>query len=370
NFTHLNQYKLMDEIGKGSYGVVRLCYSEFDQSNYAMKIISKKRIMRKAGLRRPNERGKNPGLENLQREIAILKKMDHPNIVRLYEVLDDPAEDNLYLGNNLENIYLLEVMEVPGPQLPQEDARNYFRDLLLGIEYLHYQKIVHRDIKPSNLLLGDNGRIKIADFGVSDVFDGDDALLSKTAGSPAFMSPESLQTTRDKYSGKSADVWAIGITLFCFVYGKCPFVDGNRMALYEKIRTQQYVQSLSYYFLLEFPEDPIVNPKLEDLLMRLLIKDPKERIAIPEIKEHPWVTRGDRDPLPSTQENCSVIEITDEDIKNSVRTIPKIKTLILVKSMIRNKTFGSQPKLERLRSHSQPNIGPILEQKQLQGENH
>ncbi|XP_031570435.1 calcium/calmodulin-dependent protein kinase kinase 1-like isoform X2 [Actinia tenebrosa] len=353
NFTQLNQYKLMDEIGKGSYGVVRLCYSDFDQSNYAMKIISKKRIIRKAGLRKPGDRGKNPGLENLQREIAILKKVDHPNVVRLYEVLDDPAEDNLYLV--FELVDKGEVMEVPGPKLSQEVARNHFRDLLLGIEYLHYHKIVHRDIKPSNLLLGDNGRIKIADFGVSDVFEGDDAFLSKTAGSPAFMAPESLQTSRDKYSGKAVDVWAMGITLFCFVYGKCPFEDGNRMALYEKIRIQQ----------LEFPEEPVINPKLEDLLLRLLIKDPKERITVPEIKIHPWVTRGGRDHLPSTAENCSVIEITDEDIRNSVRTIPKIKTLILVKSMIKYKTFGSLTKLERLRSHSQPNIAAILEQKQI-----
>ncbi|XP_001627621.2 calcium/calmodulin-dependent protein kinase kinase 1 isoform X2 [Nematostella vectensis] len=354
NFTQLNQYKLMDEIGKGSYGVVRLCYSDFDQSSYAMKIISKKRIMKKAGLRRPGDRGKNPGLENLQREIAILKKVDHPNVVRLNEVLDDPAEDNLYLVFELMDKG--DVMEVPGPPLQQETARTHFRELVLGVEYLHHHKIVHRDIKPSNLLVSESGSIKIADFGVADVFEGDDALLSKTAGSPAFMAPESLQTSRDKYSGKAVDVWAMGITLYCFVFGKCPFEDENRMGLYEKIRTKE----------LEFPEEPVLNPKLEDLLLRMLTKNPKERITIPEIKEHPWVTRGGSDPLPSTQENCSHIEITDEDIANSVRTIPKIKTLILVKSMLRYKTFGSHSKLQRLRSHSQPNIASIVEQKRLQ----
>lgn len=181
----------MDEIGKGSYGVVRLCYSDFDQTNYAMKIISKKRVMRKAGLRRPSEKGKNTGLENLQREIAILKKVDHPNVVSLNEVLDDPSEDNLYLVFELMNGG--EVMEVPGPALSEQEAKKYFIDVVLGIEYLHCQKIVHRDIKPSNLLLGEDGRIKIADFGVADVFEGDDALLNKTAGSPAFMAPETLQ---------------------------------------------------------------------------------------------------------------------------------------------------------------------------------
>lgn len=346
NFLQLNQYRLMDEIGKGSYGVVRLCYSDFDQANYAMKIISKKRVMRKAGLRRPGDKGKNPGLESLQREIAILKKVDHPYVVRLYEVLDDPSEDNLYLV--FELMERGEVMEVPGKPLSESNARKYFIDVVLGIEYLHYQKIVHRDIKPSNLLLGEDGHIKIADFGVADVFEGDDALLNKTAGSPAFMAPESLQNSRDKYSGKAADVWALGITLYCFVFGKVPFDDVNRMGLYEKIRTQE----------LTFPDDVPLNPQLEDLLLRMLIKDPIERITIKGIKEHHWVTQGGKCPLPSTEENCPGIEVTDDDIQNSVKTIPKIKTLILVKSMLKYHTFGSQTKIERIRSHSQPNIQP------------
>lgn len=350
NSVQLNQYRLMDEIGKGSYGVVKLCYSDFDQTNYAMKIISKKRVMRKTGLRRPGEKAKNSGLESLQREIAILKKVDHPYIVRLYEVLDDPSEDNLYLVFELMDRG--EVMEVPGKPLTEQDARKYFVDVVLGIEYLHYQKIVHRDIKPSNLLLGEDGHIKIADFGVADVFEGDDALLNKTAGSPAFMAPESLQNSRDKYSGKAADVWALGITLYCFVFGKVPFDDLNRMGLYEKIRTEE----------LSFPEEPSLNPQLEDLLLRMLTKDPNERITIKGIKEHPWVTHGGKCPLPSSEENCPDIEVTDDDIQNSVRAIPKIKTLILVKSMIKYHTFGSQAKLERIRSHSQPNIAQDAQQ--------
>lgn len=353
NFLQLNQYRLMDEIGKGSYGVVRLCYSDFDQTNYAMKIISKKRVMRKAGLRRPSEKGKNTGLENLQREIAILKKVDHPNVVSLNEVLDDPSEDNLYLVFELMNGG--EVMEVPGPALSEQEAKKYFIDVVLGIEYLHCQKIVHRDIKPSNLLLGEDGHIKIADFGVADVFEGDDALLNKTAGSPAFMAPETLQSTRDKYSGKAADIWALGITLYCFVFGKVPFDDPNRMGLYEKIKTEQ----------LTFPEEPVLNPQLEDLILRMLTKDPSERITIQQIKEHPWVTYGGKHPLPTTAENCTVIEVTDDDIQNSVKSIPKIKTLILVKSMLKYHTFGSQAKIERIRSHSQPNIARNVEDKEI-----
>lgn len=329
----LNQYRLSEQIGKGSYGVVRLCYSEFNNTSYAMKIMSKKRIIRKAGLVRPCDRGKKDALENLRREIAILKKVDHPNIVKLFEVLDDPADDNLYLV--FELVEKGPVMEVPTDNpLPESDARKYFRDIHSGIEYLHFHKIVHRDIKPSNLLLGDDDHIKIADFGVADIFDGEDALLSKSAGSPAFMAPESLQATKDKYSGISSDIWAMGITLYCFIFGKIPFIHENRFSLYELIKTS----------VLKFPEEKTFSPSLEDLLLRMLIKDPMERISMAAMKEHSWLTKGGSEPLPSTYDNCAVLEPTEEEINNSIRYVPKIKTLILVKRMLKRRHFGNREK--------------------------
>ncbi|XP_015685244.1 calcium/calmodulin-dependent protein kinase kinase 1-like, partial [Protobothrops mucrosquamatus] len=108
----------------------------------------------------------------------------------------------------------------------------------------HYQKIIHRDIKPSNLLLGDDEHVKIADFGVSNQFEGSDAQLSSTAGTPAFMAPEAISDSGKSFSGKALDVWAMGITLFCFVYGKCPFIDEFILALHNKIKNKP----------VEFPE--------------------------------------------------------------------------------------------------------------------
>ncbi|XP_075754725.1 calcium/calmodulin-dependent protein kinase kinase 2 isoform X4 [Pelodiscus sinensis] len=226
----LNQYKLKDEIGKGSYGVVKLAYNEDDNTYYAMKVLSKKKLMRQAGFpRRPPPRGakatsesclqpKGP-IEQVYQEIAILKKLDHPNVVKLVEVLDDPSEDHLYMV--FELVKQGPVMEVPAIKpLTEDQARFYFHDLIKGIEYLHYQKIIHRDIKPSNLLVGEDGHIKIADFGVSNEFKGTDALLTNTVGTPAFMAPETLSETRKIFSGKALDVWAMGITLFCFVFGQ------------------------------------------------------------------------------------------------------------------------------------------------------
>ncbi|XP_063067326.1 calcium/calmodulin-dependent protein kinase kinase 2-like isoform X2 [Engraulis encrasicolus] len=336
----LNQYKLKDEIGKGSYGVVKLAYNEDDNTYYAMKVLSKKRLMRQAGFpRRPPPRGakgppegppqpKGP-LERVYQEIAILKKLDHPNVVKLVEVLDDPSEDHLYMV--FELVKRGAVMEVPADKpLTEEQARFYFQDLLRGIEYLHYQKIIHRDVKPSNLLVGDDGHIKIADFGVSNQFEGADALLTSTVGTPAFLAPETLSETRKNFSGKALDVWAMGVTLYCFVFGVCPFMDERILSLHQKIKTQP----------VELPEHADVSDDLKDLLLKMLEKNPESRITVPQIKVHPWVTRHGAEPLPLEDDNCCMlIEVTEEEVENSVKHIPSLATVILVRTMLRKRSF-------------------------------
>ncbi|XP_013875065.1 calcium/calmodulin-dependent protein kinase kinase 1 isoform X2 [Austrofundulus limnaeus] len=353
----LNQYKLKSEIGKGSYGVVKLAYNEDDDKHYAMKVLSKKRLLKQCGFpRRPPPRGPKAAqgeqpkvlgpLERVYQEIAILKKLDHVNIVRLVEVLDDPSEDNLYMV--FELMRKGPVMEVPTDNhFTEEQGRLYFRDIILGIEYLHYQKIVHRDIKPSNLLLGDDGHVKIADFGVSNQFEGNDALLSSTAGTPAFMAPETLSEKRKSFSGKALDVWAMGITLYCFVFGKCPFIDEYILALHNKIKTKP----------VEFPETPDISEDLRTLILRMLDKNPDSRITIPEIKVEQWVTKGGTDPLPLEEEHCSVVEVTEEDIQNSVKFVPSLSAVILVKAMLRKRSFSNPfecPSRREERSMSAP----------------
>ncbi|KAI7800559.1 putative calcium/calmodulin-dependent protein kinase kinase 1 [Triplophysa rosa] len=337
----LNQYKLKNAIGKGSYGVVKLAYNEDDDQYYAMKLVSKKKLMKQFGFtRRPPSRESNGSQENLSKpfglldriyqEIAILKKLDHLNVVKLVEVLDDPVEDNLHMV--FELVPKGPIMEIPTDNPLTEDmARFYFRDVILGIEYLHYQKIIHRDIKPSNLLLGDDGHIKIADFGVSNEFEGHDALLSNSAGTPAFMAPETLTDQDQRFSGRALDVWAMGITLYSFVFGRCPFHDDYILGLHEKIRTMP----------VEFPDNPLINEGLRDLLTRMLHKAPETRITIPEIKLHPWVTLDGTDLLPLEEEHCTVVEVTAEDIQNSVKLIPSLSTVILVKSMLRKRSFSN-----------------------------
>ncbi len=354
DYVHLNQYLLSDEIGKGSYGVVKLAYNEEDDVHYAMKILSKKKLIRRGGFaKRPPPRGGKPGqgpktpLDRVYQEIAILKKLDHPNIVKLVEVLNDPAEDNLYMV--FELVEKGAVMEVPTDHaLNEELAWTYFRDIILGIEYLHYQKIVHRDIKPSNLLLGEDNHVKIADFGVSDRFEGIDALLSDTVGTPAFMAPETLHEDSNKYGGRALDVWAIGITLYCFMFGQVPFQDDFILGLHSKIRNLP----------LPFPENKPIPDGIKDLILKMLEKDPDKRIKLPEIKEHPWVTRDGEEPLLTEEENCTLVEVSQDEVDTCVTTLPKLRTLILVKNMLKTKSFAN-PYKSRSR-HSSAKTGRVL----------
>ncbi|XP_035665746.1 calcium/calmodulin-dependent protein kinase kinase 2-like [Branchiostoma floridae] len=339
DFTQLNQYRLKEEIGKGAYGVVKLAYDEKDDTNYAMKIISKKKLIKRDFFRRPPTRGAggrsgaataSRGLQQIYKEIAILKKLHHPNIVHLKEVLDDPQDDYLYLV--FELVEKGPVIEVPtNNPLSEDQAREYFRDVVLGLEYLQYQKIVHGDIKPSNLLLGDDGHVKIADFGVSNEYDGVDAMMSSSVGTPAFMAPETLSESTDKYSGKGLDVWALGVTLYCFVYGHCPFEDSSILALHTKIRSQD----------LSFPNGYDLSLGLKELLQKMLDKDPLSRITIPDIKVDHWVTEEGTLPLPTEEENCTLVEVTEDEVTNCVKQVPQLNTLILVKSMLRKRSFSN-----------------------------
>ncbi|XP_076644036.1 uncharacterized protein LOC143354133 [Halictus rubicundus] len=330
----LNQYKLLDNIGQGSYGIVKLAYNEEDGTHYAMKILSKKKLMKKAGIfgrMAPGRKGAADPLAKVYREIALLKKLDHPNVVKLVEVLDDPDEDNLYLV--FELVQRGEILQIPTDKpLDEETARKNFRDVVMGVEYLHYQRIVHRDIKPSNLLVDSDGRIKIADLGVSAELRASGELLSGPAGTPAFAAPETT-IPGAHYSGTLCDVWSMGVTLYSLVTGKVPWYgSGSIIGVQSAVRTEP----------LRFPEEPLLRDELRDLISRMLEKNPAERILLSEIKEHPWVTSRGAEPLPTEVENCRLpVTVTDEEVREEsvVTRIPKLDTLILIKTMLKQHSF-------------------------------
>jgi [calcium/calmodulin-dependent protein kinase] kinase len=252
------------------------------------------------------------------------------------------------------------------PCFTMDQARQSFRDTVLGLEYLHYEGIVHRDIKPANLLWTREHRVKISDFGVSyfgrpvrdgepeecvseaDAHDFDDDLeLSKTVGTPAFFAPElcftDLSIPQPKIT-EQIDVWSLGVTLYCMVFARIPFLAEDEYQLFRAI-AQQDAHIPKRRLKPVRPDDPTwditgreclyrkegelvmeeIDDELYDLLKRMLVKDPNERIKLREVKRHPWVVRGidnvigwldDTDPSRKTQGRR--IEVDDRELERAV----------------------------------------------------
>ena len=257
------------------------------------------------------------------------------------------------------------------PLMTMHAAWEAFKDTVLGIEYLHYQNVIHRDIKPANLLVTREHRIKISDFGVSylgrqktdesngehsesDYQEVDEAIeLAKTVGTPAFYAPELCRTEIDAETpliDGGIDIWALGVTLYCLIYGRVPFHDTNTFTLMKVIsedepyipryrlkpvaeqsnsrpnshgrNSQPMTSTKRAPHDLEYEE---VDENLRDLLRRLLIKDARRRITIPEIKRHPWLLSGIPNHIswaeetdPSKSYDGRRIQISKEDVEEAV----------------------------------------------------
>ncbi|OAA72286.1 calcium/calmodulin-dependent protein kinase kinase [Cordyceps fumosorosea ARSEF 2679] len=319
----INQYTIIEEVGRGSYGAVHLATDQFG-TDYAVKEFSKSRlrkraqsqILRRGPQGRPRRQplrvrnngevltpllgGEQPGekedaLHLIREEVAIMKKLNHPNLVQLIEVLDDPGEDSLYMVLEMckKGVVMRVGLDDHADPYSDDSCRYYFRDLILGIEYLHSQSIIHRDIKPDNLLVAADDTLKVSDFGVSELFEKPDGMkIKKSAGSPAFLAPE-LCSPHGEVSGTAADIWSMGVCLYCFRYGKIPFNRASVLDMYEAIQTEEP----------KFPEDE--DPAFRDIMKRLLEKDPEQRITMAELREHPWITKAGTDTLLSKEENCA-----------------------------------------------------------------
>ncbi|KAI1812041.1 Pkinase-domain-containing protein [Poronia punctata] len=366
----INQYILKEEIGSGSYASVYLAVDQFG-NEYAVKKFSKARlrkraqshILRRPGPGRPHPSAPGTGLnyfhkrqfsrqENaeardalhfIRAEIAIMKKLNHPNLVALIEVLDDPDDDSMYMVLEMckKGVVMKIGLDKEAEPHDSETCRLEFRDLILGIEYLHAQGIIHRDIKPDNLLMTEDDVLKIVDFGVSEMFQRQDEMVTnKSAGSPAFIPPELCQAKHGEISGRAADIWSMGVTLYCLKYGKLPFNGDSIMGVYEAIREKPLV----------LPDGE--DPDFFDLMTRILDKNSTTRITLPEIRNHPWVTKNGTDPLLSEQENCSnpVEEPNELEMNHAftrrmghlvhvIRAIQRFKHLI-------SKSRVSTPKIE------------------------
>ncbi|CEJ81801.1 hypothetical protein VHEMI01912 [[Torrubiella] hemipterigena] len=251
-----------------------------------------------------------------------------------------------------------------------DQARSAFRDTVLGLEYLHYQGVVHRDIKPANLLWSKDHRVKISDFGVSyfgrpnrdgepedivtesEARDFDDDLeLAKTVGTPAFFAPELCYTDIEKEQPKVSeqiDVWSLGVTLYCLIFARIPFLAEDEFQMFKKIATEDvYIPRVRLA-----PVNPTTSPdtqnlvfrqnvrpyrddgdiiyedvddELYDLMSKMLIKNPEKRIRLRDIKRHPWVLRGISNTIgwlddtdPSRPHDGRKIQVDERDVSSAV----------------------------------------------------
>lgn len=272
---YINNYCVLKELGRGVHGKVKLARNTETQELVAIKILRRQSRIRRLGSMTQTSASMNPAEEKIRREVAILKKCIHPNVVRLYEVIDSPQCGKVYLV--LEYCEGGEIVwrHLNKPTISEESVRDIFRHVVNGLEYLHSRGIVHRDIKPANLLVS-NGMVKLSDFGVSYAQKRwrKDEELAKTAGSPAFFAPE-LCVMNEPVT-KAIDIWALGVTLFCLSFGYCPFQAKSEFELFELIPNKK----------IEIPST--ASLELRDLLNRLLERNPIKRIKIQEIKQHPW----------------------------------------------------------------------------------
>mmetsp|Transcript_37624 Transcript_37624/g.80304 ORF Transcript_37624/g.80304 Transcript_37624/m.80304 type:complete len:698 (-) Transcript_37624:117-2210(-) len=255
----IGQYVLGKNLGIGAFGKVKLATHAITNHKVAVKILNKAKI-------------KQLGMEEkVQREINILHLCTHPHIIRLYEVIDTPTD--IFLVNEYVSGGELFDYIVSKGRLSADEARNFFHQIVSGVEYCHFQKIVHRDLKPENLLLDSNLNIKIADFGLSNLMrDGD--FLRTSCGSPNYAAPEVI--SGHLYAGPEVDVWSCGVILYALLCGSLPFDDESIPNLFKKIKSGMY--SLPSH----------LSQLARNLIPRMLEVDPMKRITIPEIRLHPW----------------------------------------------------------------------------------
>jgi len=254
------------ELGRGGFAVVRSAKNKETGEIVACKYIDKNNV-------KPEE------LKCLTREIDIMRKINHPNVLRLYEVYEDEK-------------YVIMVMElVDGGELfykivdrgsyNESDAAHIVKQLLEGVQYLHSQGVAHRDLKPENLLCsgdGDNMVIKIADFGLSKVFNAGDQLKT-SCGTPDYAAPEVLKMEGEY--GNEVDLWAVGVITYVLLCGYPPFYSEVQADLFDQIIKGEYT----------FPDEEwsTISSEAKDFIRKLLVVNPSERMTASQSLEHEWI---------------------------------------------------------------------------------
>ncbi|OWB62110.1 nucleotide binding protein [[Candida] boidinii] len=402
----LNTYEIIKDLGSGQHGKVKLARDIETNIRVAIKIVNRTSKPSLGRLMRPGSSQE----DKIRREIAIMKKCNHPHVVKLIEVLDDVNSRKIYLvleylkkgeikwqktendllqinknnkngstsieaiNNNKDtqldqptNVDLNEIEKIKTsesekdqfenePFLTLKESKQVFRDVVSGLEYLHNQGIIHRDIKPSNLLVSEDNIVKISDFGVSFAasLDGNNEFeLAKTAGTPAFLAPELCKTDGSEVKVTyKIDIWALGVTLYCLLFGRLPFEAKSEFVLFDTINNEALCFPDMKKWKSSKPLSDEDFKQAKDLLCKLLEKNPEKRIDISEIKQHPFFVEGlsriQSEKYSRNWNNKMKIEPTTEEVDEAVLGIG---------SRVRKKAHDT---LESLRNVYRSNVPTVL----------
>lgn len=258
-------YDLLDTLGSGHFAVVKLARHVFTGEKVAVKVIDKSKL---------DEVSKS----HLFQEVRCMKLVQHPNVVRLYEVID--TQTKLYLILELGDggdLYDYIMRHESG--LSESLARDYFRQIVRAISYCHRLHVVHRDLKPENVVFFEKlGVVKLTDFGFSNKF-CPGQKLETSCGSLAYSAPEIL--LGDSYDAPAVDVWSLGVILYMLVCGQAPFQEANDSETLTMIMDCKYT----------IPQH--ISHSCKRLIGRMLVREPEKRATLLEIATDPWVTAGE-----------------------------------------------------------------------------
>uniref|UniRef100_A0ACD5Y9T0 Uncharacterized protein n=1 Tax=Avena sativa TaxID=4498 RepID=A0ACD5Y9T0_AVESA len=256
------RYEMGRVLGHGNFGRVHVARDLRTGQSVAVKVVAKEKVVR-AGM-----------VEQIKREIAVMKRVSHPNIVQLHEVM--ATRSKIYLALELVRGGELFARIVRSGRVKEDVARLYFRQLISAVDFCHARGVYHRDLKPENLLLDEAGNLKVVDFGLSALADHAraDGLLHTLCGTPGYAAPEVL---RDKgYDGAKADLWSCGVILYVLLAGSLPFADDNIVTMYKKVQRGDY----------RCP--PWLSTDARRLIPKLLDPNPATRITVAQLVETPW----------------------------------------------------------------------------------
>ncbi|XP_016514613.1 CBL-interacting serine/threonine-protein kinase 25 [Nicotiana tabacum] len=260
----LGKYEMGRLLGQGTFAKVYYGRNIETSESVAIKVINKDHVKRE-GL-----------MEQIIREISIMRLVRHPNIVELKEVM--ATKQKIFVV--MEYVKGGELFaKVAIGKLKEDVARKYFQQLISAVDFCHSRGVFHRDLKPENLLLDENENLKVSDFGLSALSEQlrNDGLLHTQCGTPAYVAPEVLR--KKGYDGAKSDIWSCGVILYVLLAGFLPFQHENMMKMYRKVFKAEY----------EFP--PWFSPEAKKLVSKLLVADPEKRISISAIMRVPWILK-------------------------------------------------------------------------------